>query len=244
MYSIDDFPPVALFVSELKKINVANISQIKKTLQGLIKPYGLDGTNTDKFFIQSLVNWVENDNNIAELYPEVKDFTTDGVNFMVREKLIPHEFFTHCERFKLTMKEAFDWIALMVDTVGADNFAQEDVFYITAVHPKIDISAYRLFLKNPNTLDERFRIKYSSIIAFNDLKNELRKGGEVFSGFNVFCLADAFSTADIVELLSEGYHLDDVVLYNRLGLKTVSEIKETANDIPHEWIDMVRDNKA
>lgn len=238
MFNPNNFPPVALLIEELNTRNLTSPELVNH-----IKPWNnqtQDGVNTNPLLLDSYIRHIENDNDVTTLItdPDINEYDP------VELESIPVEVYEHLKRFGLDLQQILQWSSVILKYKTNKTLTLEDGYYITAVKDYINAAAYASFGRNPNSINiPTGRIRYENIISFIKLRDDLRNIGETFDGFQVFCLAENHTTEEIIELIKHGYDIPEIVMYGRLGYRTVEEIETYGKKVPEEWLDLVKDIK-
>lgn len=249
LFEMGDFPPVALLDSAFKTNNINGDKFIKDMLSYL---GGDKGTNTHPLFIETILAWVTDGGDFAPLVTP-SDTKPESIQYFIETKQISESFLKHCIRFRVMPTTIIDWTVILNNSINPaanpnitisnynapTELTIEDAYYLTAISNKIVVPAYRIFIKVPNKLDEKNRLRYESIKAYDSLQKRLHEEGQQYTSKQVFTVCELYTIDDIIKLVRANYTLEEVIHFNKFGLIDVTDILENGSNIPKEWLEVI-----
>lgn len=236
-----DFPPALHLVRLLQQNNIPtqNIQKLYNTV------LTTDGTNNSMLLSEAIKTFLSKGNDFTDfISPTYRMFDNEAeAEYYILTDAFTETFLHNVERFQISKATFIDWVNVFKKSLNT-KLTLEDAYYISAVAPLLSVPAYNMFLKDTDKLDERNRIRYDAIQKYVNLQANLRlQEGIQFQGKQVFTLCETYTISEIVTLVKEGYDLDNIITYNKLGMVSVEEILANAGNIPEEWLNIVKEGK-
>lgn len=238
LFTVTDFPPVALL---REKTSPAFVNKITEYLDGA------DGVNENPMFVESFINFYRNQSKTSAngetfefdfLVSGVSEEYKKGANFFLQQGLISEDFLTHSLRFSRDINKILDWALVVSTGSSVKPLLLEDSYYITSFINTLSIITYNQLVG----LCNNSRPTFESIRLYNELKLLLHEGktSDIYSAKDIFTVAPLYTPEEVINLVDAGHTLLHIILFNRLGLTTASDVLENGHTIPREWLEVVK----